>query len=497
MPDRRPADPDAAAAPPALVRLIEASDGPMLVATVFAVAAYLAQLAGLWPMLGLDSAYRGFSLVVDLVFLADLLLKVTILRGPYLRSPWFLVDLVAALPVLGSLPRMPDAIAALRVVRTLRFFRLLRTVRMVRVLGMFRAAEEAAGDSAEGREFRRALNLAVVTYTGMFMGVLAAVGEDRRAELFLVLGSVLGMILILVVTRYRVRDLSARQVRALLNVALPVQVARHLFDHPEAAGQTEHAPATVIFCDLVGFTEAVEGLDGDLDRLKQHLEAAFDVVVDAHVEQDLIVDKFIGDAVMSFRGGSLVPGSAQEHAARVVRAAVAGSRALAALGDPYFRTLKVGGASAERAVIGAFGTSRRLSYTVLGDDVNLASRLEAACGQVGASTLFCPRTRELAGQVPGVAWRRIGRVRVKGKAEAIEVFEALPADGAGPWIPQYEEGVSLLEARDFAAAVAALSAADQARPGGDPASRVQGRRAARLLEEPPGPGWDPALTVTK
>ncbi|MCK6507089.1 adenylate/guanylate cyclase domain-containing protein [Myxococcota bacterium] len=497
MRERHPtAGPDDAV-PATLARLIEASDRPMLVATIFAVAAYLAQLAGLWPMLGLDTAYRRFSLVVDLVFLADLLLKLLVLRGPYLRSPWFLVDLVAALPVLGSLPRMPDAIAALRVVRTLRFFRLLRTVRMVRVLGMFRAAEEAAGDSPEGRDFRRALYLAVVSYTGMFMGVLAAVGEDRRAELFLVLGSVLGMILILVVTRYRVRDLSAQQVRALLNVALPVQVARHLFAHPEAAGHTEHAPATVIFCDLVGFTEAVEGLDGDLDRLKQHLEAAFDVVVDAHVEQDLIVDKFIGDAVMSFRGGSLVPGSAQDHAARVVRAAVAGSRALAALGDPYFRALKVGGASAERAVIGAFGTSRRLSYTVLGDDVNLASRLEAACGQVGACTLFCPRTRALAGEVPGVAWRRIGRVRVKGKADDIEVFEALPAEEAGPWLALYEEGVRRIEAQDFALALDRLSAADQRRQGGDPASRVQARRAARLVDEPPGPGWDPAMSVTK
>ena len=494
---RRPAAaPDDVASTP-LVRLIEASDGPMLVVAVFAVAAYLAQLAGLWPMLGLAWAYQGFSLVVDLVFLGDLLLKVAVLRGSYLRSPWFLVDLVAALPVLGSLPRMPESIAALRVVRTLRFFRLLRTVRLVRVLGVFRAAAESAGEGPEGREFHRALNLAVVVYTGLFMGVLAAVGQDRRAELFLVLGSVLGIILILVVTRYRVRDLSAQQVRALLNVALPVQVARHFVAHPDAADHTEHAPATVVFCDLVGFTEAVEGLNGDLDKLQDHLEAAFDVVVDAHVAEDLIVDKFIGDAVMSFRGGALVPGTAADHAQRVVRAAMASVAALRRLEDPYFRTIKIGGASAERAVIGAFGTSRRLSYTVLGDDVNLASRLEAACGQVGASTLFCPRTRALAGPLDGVAWRRIGRVRVKGKADAIEVFEAMGAAEGGAFIALYEEGMRRLEAGDFAAAKASLDAADRARPGGDPPSQVQSRRAAGLVEQPPGPDWDAALTVTK
>lgn len=482
-----------------LGRVIDASDGPLLVLAMVAVALYLAQVGGLVALLGLQSAYRVVALVIDLVFLADLLLKVAVLRGPYLRSPWFAVDLVSAMPVLGSLPRVPGSVEALRFVRALRFFRILRTIRLVRVLGIFRVAAERVGDTPEGLAFNRALFLSVFVYTGLFLAVLALVGPDPQAEFHLVLGSVLGMLLILVVTRYKVRDLSAQQMRALLNIALPGQVAKHFVANPEAYDRTVHMPATVVFCDLTGFTEAVEGLSGDLVQLKAHLEAAFDVVVAEHIAQDLIVDKFIGDAVMSFRGGDLVAGSAQDHACRVVRAAVDGAAALVALDDPYFRRLKIGGASAEAAIIGAFGTSSRLSYTILGDDVNLASRLEAACGQVGTTTLFCPRTRSLAGDAAGISWRRVGRLRVKGKAEPIEVYEALDTTAACTerWLPLFEAALRHFEAGDFAAAQDAFARTDQTRVGGDEPSQLYIARCQALLANPPPAGWQPVIRVHK
>ena len=127
---------------------------------------------------------------------------------------------------------------------------------------------------------------------------------------------------------------------------------------------------------------------------------------------------------MSFRGGPLVTGDLSEHAYRAVRAALDSTKALAALDDPYFKRVKIGGASADDCMIGAFGTSARLSYTILGDGVNLAARLEPASGQCGTQNLFCEITYRLCAPHPDLIWRRWGRIRVVGKSEPIAVFEA-------------------------------------------------------------------------
>ena len=145
-----------------------------------------------------------------------------------------------------------------------------------------------------------------------------------------------------------------------------------------------------------------------------------DRLVGELVEHDLIIDKFIGDAVMSFRGGPLVAGDPAEHAYRAVRAALDSIKALAALNDPYFHRVKIGGASADDCLIGAFGTSARLSYTILGDGVNLAARLEPASAQCGTQNLFCETTYRLCAGRPDLVWRRWGRIRVAGKSEPVE-----------------------------------------------------------------------------
>src|SRR5206468_3470772 len=143
----------------------------------------------------------------------------------------------------------------------------------------------------------------------------------------------------------------------------------------------------------------------------------------------MIIDKFIGDAIMSFRGGPLVTGTLADHAYRAVRAALASTRSLKALDDPYFDRVKIGGASSDDCLIGAFGTSARLSYTILGDGVNLAARLEPASGQCGTRNLFCEYTRNLCAERPDVTWRRWGRIRVVGKAHPVNVYEAIdPGD---------------------------------------------------------------------
>ena len=196
------------------------------------------------------------------------------------------------------------------------------------------------------------------------------------------------MVMFMYIMGYHQMDVTETQLRGLLNLALPRQVADQFLIDPTAYTRKSREPATVLFMDFVGFTRTCEAMAHDPDLLSSHLEAAMDRLVGELVRHDLIIDKFIGDAVMSFRGGPLVGGTPSEHARRAVRAALDSTAALAELNDPYFHRVKIGGASADDCLIGAFGTSARLSYTILGDGVNLAARLEPACGQCGTQNLF-------------------------------------------------------------------------------------------------------------
>ena len=107
---------------------------------------------------------------------------------------------------------------------------------------------------------------------------------------------------------YHQLDVTQAQLRGLLNLALPRQVAERFVIDPTAYSQKSRMPATIMFMDFVGFTQTCEELAHDPDPLSAHLEAAMDRLVGELVKHDLIIDKFIGDAVMSFRGGPLVGG---------------------------------------------------------------------------------------------------------------------------------------------------------------------------------------------
>jgi adenylate cyclase len=493
-----------------LERWLDRTELPMLVLATAGVAGYLLDLDGVWRANGLEGAWGVASAVIDLAFVVDLLAKGVLLRARYFASPWFLVDLVCTLPILATLGSAPSVLAGLRFVRAFRVLRALRTLRGLRSLRILRFLSRDA-ETLEQRRFDIVLSVAVTLYSALFVALVGwsrgnlspaeaaaldgAVGDPDTAELYLVLGSLLGMLLVLVVARFQIPALWAGQMRALLNVALPQQVADYLMKHPEAYDQTVRAPATVIFADIKGFTQTVEALS--LDEVKTHLERALDAVVDAHVAQDLIIDKFIGDAVMSFRGGNLVTGTPEEHAVRVVRGALEGAAALRALDDAWFRDVKVGGASATDALIGTFGTSKRLSYTIMGDRVNLAARLEGSCNAVGVRNLFCDRTRALCAAASDIVWRRVGTMRVQGREEAMIVWEAFRGVEPTGWIEPFHRALERYEARDFAAALGQFEAVDGGAPEGDGPSRTYAEACRKLLAEGVPSDWTPILVTKK
>src|SRR5262245_31845211 len=110
----------------------------MLVLATAAVAGYLLDLDGVWRAAGVDGAWRVVGLAIDLAFLVDLVAKIVLLRMRYLATPWFLVDLVCTLPILGALGAAPGALAGLRFVRAFRVLRALRTLRGLRSLRILR-----------------------------------------------------------------------------------------------------------------------------------------------------------------------------------------------------------------------------------------------------------------------------------------------------------------------------------------------------------------------
>jgi adenylate cyclase len=385
--------------------------------------------------------------------------------------------------------------------RVLRGLRVLRSLQLMPSL-----ARVAAEQDDDGRHFRIGMNVSVSVYAVAFIGVLswlrAEFGFETRllddAEFFLVVGALMATVLFLYLIHSQLRETSWNQLRTLLNIALPRQVAEHFLHHPEAYKERHRAPATVLFIDFVGFSATSERLRNEVQTLAEHLELVMDAVVERLVAHDLIIDKFIGDAVMAFRGGPLVEGDPADHARRVVRAAIEAAGVLAEINDPYFARVKIGCASDGECMIGAFGTSRRLSYTVLGDGVNLASRLEPASGQCGAQALFCDETRRLCGELPGIAWRRWGTIRVKGKAEPQTVWEAFDATRLPDtsFIGLYERARSAFEGGDLAAARPLFLSADIARPDGDKPSRLHSAWCDDLIEKGAEIG-DAALSVSK
>jgi adenylate cyclase len=318
-------------------------------------------------------------------------------------------------------------------------------------------------------------------------------------EFFLILGMMITMLYFMYIMTYHQHDVSQAQLRGLLNLALPKQVAERFMLEPQSYNRKMRRPATIVFMDFVGFSQTCESLAHDPDCLSAHLEAAMDRLVGELIRHDMIIDKFIGDAVMSFRGGPLVEGAPADHAYRAVRAALGSIRALAELQDPYFRRVKIGGASSDDCLIGAFGTSARLSYTILGDGVNVAARLEPASAQCGTQNLFEETTYRLCAHQPDIAWRRWGQVRVEGRSLPVPVYEAFDAapDADLAFIAVFHRALDAFERNDFDRARDLFLLANGQREGGDPPSQGYIGWCESLLLEGPPVGWEPVFDTHK
>jgi adenylate cyclase len=246
-------------------------------------------------------------------------------------------------------------------------------------------------------------------------------------------------------------------------------------------------PMSVMFIDLAGFTGLSERLG---DRIIPLLSRYFDSVSAQIQNHNGTIDKFIGDAVMAFWGA---PSPNPEHAVDCCRAALACQRAMeeATLVDDRDERIRIRiGINSGDMLVGNIGSEVRLNYTVIGDAVNIASRLEGTNKAYGSTIIIGPETRRLAGN--NIVVRELDRLAVYGRAGGLQIYELLgmsaEVDGKPDWAVSYEKGLAAFRARDCKAAIAAFENVLQTRD--DAASSAMIERCRQQLENPAGEDWD-------
>lgn len=269
---------------------------------------------------------------------------------------------------------------------------------------------------------------------------------------------------------------------------VPVDLVRHLYQtRREPVLGSEPVEVSLLFTDIEDFTRLSETLPpNELARLLgRYLEAMTRAVHGA----EGVIDKYMGDALMAIWNAAR---PCAGHAVKACRAVLASQEAARALyaspewqGHPPLVTRF--GLNRDRVLVGHFGAPDRMSFTALGDGVNLASRLEGLNKHYGTHVLASEAIYEEA--KGAFEFRLLDRVAVKGKTRGVRVYELLgPAGSVGERaaaLRAYEAALAAYWARDFEGALTTLASHAQ-----DRASLVLAERCRRFLREPPPDSWD-------
>ncbi len=211
---------------------------------------------------------------------------------------------------------------------------------------------------------------------------------------------------------------------------VPMGIVRQLVDsgRPLTLG-VETKQLTILFCDLENFTTHAEKLPPD--QLLAQVSAYFSMVTEAVAKEQGTVDKFIGDAVMAFWGAPL---ELENHALNACRSALRILRAMERLNKTWVEQgkpamgIRIGVNTAE-VLVGNIGSHERLSYTAIGDGVNVASRLQSVNKQFGSRICISDSVYEAVSS--DVVARPLGDVKVKGRSTEFPIYELLEIRGAG------------------------------------------------------------------
>jgi class 3 adenylate cyclase/CHASE2 domain-containing sensor protein len=323
----------------------------------------------------------------------------------------------------------------------------------------------------------------IATATAAFRSAIALPIVEPGLAAVVALGATIGY-------RFVVADKGKRLLRQSFALYLAPSVIEKMLASnkpPALGGETRNV--TVYFSDIADFSTFAEKIPPTelVAAMNEYLSAMTDVI-EAHGG---FVDKYIGDAIVAVFGAPL---DDPDHATHAVRAAL---QCAARLGELEKVRAAFGGNVRQRiglnsgeALVGNIGSRRRFNYTVMGDMVNLASRLEGANKLYGTTIIASDATVALTG--PAFAWRELDAIRVKGRTQAVNIYE--PLGESGQVVPEllaraqaYSDGLALYRTYDFAGAAKAFART----AGDDPPSAQFLERAWKLSQNPPGPGWEP------
>jgi adenylate cyclase len=260
-------------------------------------------------------------------------------------------------------------------------------------------------------------------------------------------------------------------------------------------------PVTILFSDLIGFTTLAEKADPEalVAQLNEYLSRMTSVIF----SNGGTLDKFIGDAIMAVWGNVRSLGTA-EDAKSCARAALGMRRELSQLNQAWREQGRMGlgmgiGVNQGEVIVGNIGSQDRMDPTVIGDAVNLASRLEALTRTYGVDMLVGASVAELVRDE--VYLRSVARVQVKGKTKPVDVFTFVAARGEEgdpeflKWLETYEEALDKFRARDFNDAKILFSRFLEFYPD-DLLAKMYLQRALEYEQAPPDEAWE-AVEVFK
>lgn len=258
-----------------------------------------------------------------------------------------------------------------------------------------------------------------------------------------------------------------RRLKGIFDQYVPPAHIEHMMDEPDAYHlHGENRELTVLFSDICSFTSISENLSAvELTQLLNHY---FTPVTRTIFDHDGTIDKYVGDLVMAFWGA---PVADEDHANKAVAAALALTDVTRSLAPEFqqrgWPVIEAGiGLNSGEMNVGDMGSAYRRAYTVLGDAVNLGSRLEGLTRFYGVPVLVGERTRELADQFD---YQYIDRIQVKGKEQPVDVYAPLGKLGSldaarEEELKRYQQALVLYFAQRWQEADSAFTALQQSYP---------------------------------
>jgi len=303
---------------------------------------------------------------------------------------------------------------------------------------------------------------------------------------------------------YLVEGRTRRSLARLFGSYVPPELVREMARDPERYDmRAENRELSIMFCDMRNFTRVAEALPPqDVRELVNRFFGAMTLVIRSHRGT---LDKYIGDAIMAFWGAPLADPA---QAVNVVRAALAMQAALPQLNRELRsrRLPEVGlgiGINSGLVCVGDMGSPQRRSYTVMGDPVNVAARIEALTRHYGVDILAGEATRTACDAQPGATggdalqWLEVDRVRVKGKSAGVTLFTPVPPECAA--MPSFAEETRLwrlaaeaCRSHHWAQAAVTLRELAEAHPA-SPFAGLYAQRLTRVQghqNHPPAADWD-------